>query len=481
MQRGRLLTGVADTESVSTSLFFLCKRILLAWSAAIAVVISMASPALAQEKLAIWWEKGASTAEDDALIAIIRRFEGKYRVKVELSLFDTQAVVPAMLAALEAGSPPDVGFGDTLDWQATPLWAFQGKLEDISDVMEPIRSRFDPAALSSTFLYDNIRLSRAFYAFPVRQQIWQIHYWKDMLATAGYTADDIPAQWDAYWDFWCSRVQASYRNKTGTRVFGLGLPIGVHSADTAQAFWSFMDAYNVELISEAGTLQVDDPAVRARLVRALTSYTNLFTRGCTPPSATRWLDTDNDVAFFNRTTVLTSDHNLSLVARYLDDAANKALTAEQRTDALLNAGERIATSGFPRKPDGSAMVLRASVKAGVVFARARNKTGARNFVRFLLEEANLTPLVEASRGRWFPVLKAAQQQAFWRNDPARSATSRSFKQAAGAQAFTTDRRFSVLNHQNLWAKALHRVVVEQVPADQVVDELIARIKAAAGP
>ena len=48
----------------------------------------------------------------------------------------------------------------------------------------------------------------------------------------------------------------------------------------------------------------------------------------------------------------------------------------------------------------------AAVKTGVIFKDAKNKPAAKKFVAFLLEEANLTPYVEGSLGRWFPVQKA---------------------------------------------------------------------------
>ena len=52
------------------------------------------------------------------------------------------------------------------------------------------------------------------------------------------------------------------------------------------------------------------------------------------------------------------------------------------------------------------MVYRTAVKIGVVFADAKNKARAKEFVAFLLQEENLTPYVEGSLGRWFPVTKA---------------------------------------------------------------------------
>ncbi len=453
---------------------------LVATAAVMATALLASGHARAQEKLTIWWEKGFYKAEDDALFAVIKRFEDKFKVKVDLSLYATQEVIPKMVAALDSGNPPDVGFGNVLDFQVTAKWAYDDKLEDISSVIDPMRAQFEPAALSTTFLYDNVKQSRAYYAFPVKQQTMHIQYWKDMLADAGYKESDIPKEWDAYWDFWCTKVQDGYRKKTGQRAFGIGVPMGVDSSDSFYSFLTFMDAYNVKLVNDSGKLLVDDPAVRAGLIKAMTSYTMPYTKGCTPPSSTSWKDPDNNVAFHNKTTVLTHNATISIVAKWLDDMNNQALTAEQRATAKKNYSELIATSGFPNKPDGSKMIYRAAVKTGVVFKDAKNKAGAKKFVSFLLEDANLTPYVEGSLGRWFPITKKAQQSPFWKADPARTAVYNQFMNGTTPFEFTKNYKFTVLNNENVWAKAMNRIISDKVPVDKAVDELIARIKTVAG-
>ena len=64
--------------------------------------------ASAQEKLTVWWVKGFYKAEDDALFAAIKKYETKYKnVKIELSQYPIQDMIPKTVAALDAGIPPD--------------------------------------------------------------------------------------------------------------------------------------------------------------------------------------------------------------------------------------------------------------------------------------------------------------------------------------------------------------------------------------
>lgn len=453
---------------------------LLAASIASAALFG-STAAMAQEKLTVWWVKGFYKAEDEALFAAIKKFEAKHpKIKVELSQYPVQDMIPKTVSALDSGSPPDVAYADVYDFQVTAKWAFDGKLEDITSVIDPIRSRFAPNTIETTFLYNDAAKTRAYYAFPIKQQTMHIQYWKDMLADAGFKDSDIPTGWKDYWSFWCDKVQPAYRQKTGNRAFGIGQPLGVDSSDSFYSFLTFMDAYNVKLVNDSGKLLVDDPAVRQGLINALSDYTSVYSKGCAPPSATSWKDPDNNVAFHNRTTVMTHNATISIAAKWLDDMNNATLTDAQRATAKKNYTELIATAGFPNKPDGSKMVYRAAVKTGVIFKDAKNKAAAKQFVSFLLDESNLTPYVEGSLGRWFPVTKTAQQSPFWKADAHRQSVYNQFMNGTVTFEFTKNYKFTVLNNENVWAKAANRVLNEKMPVDKATDEMIARIKAVAG-
>src|SRR6185503_8180736 len=121
---------------------------------------------------------------------------------------------------------------------------------------------------------------------------------------------------------WCDEVQPAIRRATGARLYGTGFPMGVGSTDSYQSFLSWVDAYNVKL--------VDDKAVKKGVVAALADYTKPYLKGCTPPSSTTWKDPDNNIAFHNKTIVMTHNFTISIAAKWLDDSNNAALTPEQR-------------------------------------------------------------------------------------------------------------------------------------------------------
>jgi multiple sugar transport system substrate-binding protein len=450
------------------------------FGAVAAAMLASAGPTLAQDKLTVWWVKGFYKSEDDALYAAIAKYEKKTGIKVDLSQYAVQDMIPKTVAALDAGTPPDVAYADVYDFQVLGKWAYDGKLEDISDVITPIKDRFAPNTIETTFLYNDKTKKKAYYGFPIKQQTMHVEYWIDMLEKAGFKESDIPTGWKDYWSFWCDKVQPAYRKASGTRAFGIGQPMGVDSSDSFYSFLTFMDAYNVKLVDDDGKLLVDDPKVRQGLIGALTDYTAPYTKGCTPPSSTSWKDPDNNVAFHNKTTVMTHNATISIAAKWLDDANNESLKPEERELGKKSYYELIRTAGFPNKPDGSKMVYRTAVKAGVIFADSKNKARGKEFVSFLLQEENLTPYVEGALGRWFPVTKAGHAAPFWQADRHRQSVFNQYAAGTVTFEFTRNYKFTVLNNENVWAKAMNRVVNEKVPVDKAVDEMIARIKAVAG-
>ena len=447
---------------------------------AAAAAMLVAGPAVAQDTITVWWGKGFYKSEDDALIATIKKFEDKTGIKVELSQYAIQDMIPKTVAALDSGTVPDVAYSDTYDVQAQGKWAYEGKLEDLSDILLPMKDKFAPNTLEAAYLYNGVTKKKAYYGFPLKQQSMHVQIWKDLLEKAGYKESDIPNQWNDYWSFWCNKVQPAIRKATGQRIYGVGQPMGVESTDSLQSFYTFMDAYNVKLVDDDGKLLVDDPKVRDGLIHALKDYTDTYIKGCTPPSSTTWKDPDNNVAFHNKTIVMTHNFTISIAAKWFEDSTNPALTPEQRAAGKKAYEEDIITASFPHKPDGGTIKYRSDVKTGLIFANAKHKAEGKQFIQFLLQEENVRPYIEGALGRWFPVTTASQQSPFWQADRHRRAVYAQFTGGTQPFDFTKNWKFTILNNENVWAKAMNRVVSEKVPVDKAVDELIARIKEVAG-
>ena len=90
-------------------------------------------------------------------------------MKVDLSQYAVQDMIPKTVSALDSGTPPDVAYADSYDVQVAGKWAFEGKLEDISDVLDPIMSAFAPNAIETALLFNDKTKKKAYYAFPLKR------------------------------------------------------------------------------------------------------------------------------------------------------------------------------------------------------------------------------------------------------------------------------------------------------------------------
>jgi ABC-type glycerol-3-phosphate transport system substrate-binding protein len=133
----------------------------------LAAALHIAAPLGAKAAdLVVWWEKGFTVEEDEAVAEIIGAFEQDTGKQVEV-VFYPQAELPGEIeAALEAGKPPDFAFGlDASSYVAQ--WAFDDRLVDLSDAIGFFANMFDTEALASVVLVNGKLGHEALYALPM--------------------------------------------------------------------------------------------------------------------------------------------------------------------------------------------------------------------------------------------------------------------------------------------------------------------------
>ena len=97
--------------------------------------------------LVVWWEKGFYAEEDAAVREIIAAFEQETGKQVELVLLSEEELPDKIMAALEAGQPPDFAFGIACR-RLHSEWAFDDRLVDLTDAVGHFSDLFDPDALA---------------------------------------------------------------------------------------------------------------------------------------------------------------------------------------------------------------------------------------------------------------------------------------------------------------------------------------------
>jgi multiple sugar transport system substrate-binding protein len=77
---------------------------------ALALALALAPLGAKAADLVVWWSEGYTNQEDEAVREVIAAFEQKAGKQVELVLHPDQELPDKLVAAVEAGEPPDFAF-----------------------------------------------------------------------------------------------------------------------------------------------------------------------------------------------------------------------------------------------------------------------------------------------------------------------------------------------------------------------------------
>jgi multiple sugar transport system substrate-binding protein len=435
--------------------------------ALIAAALILAPLGAKAADLVVWWEKGFYPQADEAVREIVAAFNQKTGERVELVQPTQGEIIKQAVDALGAGQPPDFLF--STDSSRFARWAYEDQLIDLAGDLAPVLDLFDADTVEVSTMLNGSTGQRRLYALPMGRMSNHVHVWNSLLERAGLTLADIPKAWEDFWSFWCDRVQPAVREALGRDdIWGVGLPMSATATDTDDEFFQFQLAYNVSWIGLDRRPRVDDPAVRAGLVKALDAYTTIWRKGCTPPESAIWDNIDNNRAFLAQIVVMTPNGSLSIPA---------ALKRERPEDYDQNA----ATLGWPAAADGQRLVIMGYLYRGVVFKDGGHVPTAETFVRFLAEGGWLAHWLTFMGDQFMPPMRKLVDQPFWLNpsDPHRMRAAIQIMtepHLMNMEVRGNEWRSERIWEENVWSRAVHRVVIEGISPEQAVDEAIARIK-----
>ena len=248
------------------------------------VALIVTPPGAKAADLVVWWDGGYYEGEREAVREIVAAFEQESGKEVELVSFPQDDLPGAIKAAFAAGTPPVLAFGFNLPEYIGP-WAFNDRLVDLLDAIGSFLNMFDPGLLDQAVRLNGRTGQKALYGLPFGQGSNHLHVWTSLLEHAGFTLEDFPHEWDAFWSFWCDRVHSAVRAAAGRQdIWAVGLPMAPVIDGWAQ-FMQFVAANDAAYVTPDGKLVIDEPEVRSRLVRVMDSYAAIYRKGCTPPDA----------------------------------------------------------------------------------------------------------------------------------------------------------------------------------------------------
>jgi multiple sugar transport system substrate-binding protein len=429
----------------------------------------------------VWWNKGYYPEEDIAMQKIVKEFEAKHKVEVDLSFAAQEDLLKKITAALIARRVPDVAFCFYNDWQVVPKYGWDDKLADVSDVITELKPRYNDKMLEVAHVWNNKTKKRSYYGVPIEAQTMHIHYWRDLLREAGMEDDPakISLKWTDYWAFW-KKAQDALRKKDPAKygnLYGIGMTESTRASDTMYNFEMALLSYNGELLDKNGKVIADQPQNKKAIVDTLRFFGELFTSGYVPPDATNWTDGDNNAGFHSRTLVMTPNPSQSIPAAQFfnkDDPEKK------------NYFDNMATIEWPDGPDGKKARYLSAVKTIIIPKDSKNQDKAKDFIKFVVEKDRFLEYIKAANGRWFPAFNDVASDPFWKEGHRGPKGQKDLHVPVATKIFL-ERDNKVFEHYKhpalsqvydefLWAKAMSRIITDKWTAEKAADEAIERMK-----
>ena len=272
----------------------------------------------------------------------------------------------------------------------------------MTDVIETQKSQYNETALLTANCYNSVEKRRSFYGVPYTCAVRPNHIWRPLVEKAGYTMEDLPRTWDAFYDFF-KEVQKKLRAQGERKVYGLGFQMNTTGNDCNALFDYFLIAHGgQDIVTKDGKLHLDDLKVRDAVLKTLTYPSMAYKEGYVPPGAINWNDADDNNAFHAKQIVMDLDGTIS-------------------TEVAVIHSEQdyrdIVTMGLPLSNDGRRVPSQAPSACGLIPKGAKNVEVAKDFLKYLIQPPVLNEYLKTGLGRNIPCMPTIVKDDPWWLDP----------------------------------------------------------------
>ena len=338
----------------------------IAWSRSPSPRPGLARPYIADAAATtatVWWTQGFVQEEDVAFRKLVADYEKASGNTIDYSIIPYAPLRQKIISAVTSGVVPDLFQNNPAPIIA--LFAWNGKLIDVTVVVETQKREYPETALLTAHCYNYVEKRRSYYGVPYSIDVFTNHIWRSpQFEKAGYKITDIPKTWDAYYDFF-KGVQNKLRDQGMRQIYGLGFQLTTNGGDPWAFFNQFLIAYGGRnIVTKDGKLHLGDPQVREAAIKAVSYPTTAYKEGFVPPGAINWNDADDNVAFHSKLTVMDLDGTISTEVALLHNA-------EEYQD--------IVTMGLPLSNEGQPVPSMAGSFSSLIPKGAKNVEVAKDF------------------------------------------------------------------------------------------------------
>src|SRR6266436_5074009 len=444
----------------------LTRRSLLRNSFSLVAAGTLARPYIANAAATtavVWWVQGFAQEEDISFKKIVADYQKASGNTIEYSIMPYAPLRQKIVSAVTSGVVPDL-------FQNTPveviaLQAWEDRLVDVSDVIETQRPQYTRTALLTVNCYNSIEKQRSFYGVPYTVACQTNHIWRPLVEKAGYTLEDLPRTWDAFYDFF-KEAQKKLRAQGMRHVYAMGFQLNTTGNDCNSLFNSFLIANGgQDIVTNDGKLHLDDPKVREAAIKALTYPTTAYKEGFVPPGAINWNDADDNNAFHGKQIVMDLDGSLS----------TKVAIIKKQQDY-----DDIVTMGLPLSNDGQPVPSQQGSLCALIPKGAKNVDVAKDFLKYLIQPKVINELLKTGLGRNLPSMASIVKDDPWWLDPKDPHRVAYVQQGALGPTiptfWTSNPAYAQVQNEHVWAVAWSDIMTGGMAPQAAAEKAFKRVE-----
>jgi multiple sugar transport system substrate-binding protein len=409
----------------------------------------------------VWWTQGFAQEEDISFKKIVADYEKASGNTIDYSIAPYAPMRQKIVSAVTSGVVPDV-------FQNTPaeiiaLYAWDNKLVDVSDIVETQKEEFTETALLTVRCYNNVEKKRSCYGVPYTVGASMNHIWRPLVEKAGYSMEDLPKTWDAYYDFF-KDVQKKLRAQGVRNVYGLGFQLNTTGNDSNARFNDFIIAYGgQDIVTPDGKLHLDDPKVREAALKALIYPTTAYKDGFVPPGAINWNDADDNNAFHAKQIVMDIERSLSTEVAIIKNQQDY---------------NDIVTMRLPFSNEGKPVPVEQGSLCGLIPKGAKSVEVAKDFLKYLIQPKVLNELLKTGLGRNLPAMPAiVKDDPWWFEDPHRAAYTRQGLLGPTVPTFwTSNPAYAQVQNEHVWQTAWAEIMKDGAAPQAAAEKAFKRVE-----
>jgi multiple sugar transport system substrate-binding protein len=311
----------------------------------------------------------------------VEAFTKKYGIPVRVDNESWEDVRPKAAVAANTGAGPDIILGTNDDANLYPE-----KLVDVTDLANYLGKKYGGwYDAGAAYLRPN---GKNWIGIPLGAAGSMIVYRESHVKAAGF--DSFPKDTDGF-----LKMMKALHAKGTPGGFALGHATGDANTWCHWVVW----AHGGKMVDKSGKVVIDSPETQKALEYARELY------GTFAPGTLSWLDPSNNKAFLDgQISVTNNGISIYYAAKTSKDAKINALVSD------------INHSVYPSGPGGTNAAFHLFLNQ-MIFKYTKYPKAAKEFLRFMMEDEQFGPWMQASIGYVAHPLAAYAKNPIWTSDP----------------------------------------------------------------